>query len=692
MAVLLSPVGGVAGQFFDNNGNPLTGGKMYSYVAGTTTPQATYTSSAGTVAHSNPIILDAGGRVPGGEIWLTDGLQYKFVLKNANDVLIGTYDNIIGINSNFVNFLTETEVQTATAGQTVFTLTTMQYQPGTNNLTVYVDGVNQIDGSTYSYVETSSTVVTFTAGLHVGALVKFTTAQTLSTGVTDASLVTYQPPFIGGVDTTVENKLAQTVSVKDFGAVGDGVTDDTVAIQNAISSATANKNTLVFPAGTYALPSLTSALQFDLGVMSAVTSGNVTLDFSGTSAPGQYAIWLYSSLGYPTSHYQNTTHKFEGFVCKGAGDGGINGLLVYHPTYTSNCQFQINSSSFTEFNVNLYLEANAWRVSFNNCVFLNANTQNVTIGNGVNQGESVKFDHCLIGDGGDFTVSGSGTTLNLYSTSILNTPVLITGSSNIFNVYGGNLENPGSALAYQYINVAGFNNRVTLFGTPITINPTTWTDTLFAVSSGNTLSFVDVTWPDINNYNVAATVGYSEFVSGTGRVLATSSSHWPAGGGVKPTISHLNNSLYNGDFETGTTAGWTVTPYGTGGSTAVASATAKKFGTYGLLATSVAGGGINITQRQSCMPGQLVTVFAWIQLATATSGSPWNFVQTVFTSADGTTLATYGDGAISIGTWDQFGTSASKYAPVGTANVTLTLNVQPGGNVVYFDNIVMNIV
>ena len=101
MAVLLSPVGGVAGQFFDNNGAPLSGGKMYTYVAGTTTPQATYTSSSGITAHANPIVLDSGGRVPGGEIWLTDGLQYKFVLKTSTDVLIGTYDNVNGIpNSN----------------------------------------------------------------------------------------------------------------------------------------------------------------------------------------------------------------------------------------------------------------------------------------------------------------------------------------------------------------------------------------------------------------------------------------------------------------------------------------------------------------------------------------------------------------------------------------------------------------
>ena len=59
MAVNLSPVGGVAAQFFDNSGYPLTGGKLYSYVAGTTTNATTYTSSNGAAAHSNPIILDA---------------------------------------------------------------------------------------------------------------------------------------------------------------------------------------------------------------------------------------------------------------------------------------------------------------------------------------------------------------------------------------------------------------------------------------------------------------------------------------------------------------------------------------------------------------------------------------------------------------------------------------------------------
>ena len=123
MAVFLSPVGGVAAQFFTNTGAVLTGGKIYTYAAGTTTPATTYTTSGGSVAWTNPIVLDAAGRVSGsGEIWLADGVSYKFVLKDSNDVLIATYDNIIGIYASFSNFIANQEIQVATAGQTVFTL------------------------------------------------------------------------------------------------------------------------------------------------------------------------------------------------------------------------------------------------------------------------------------------------------------------------------------------------------------------------------------------------------------------------------------------------------------------------------------------------------------------------------------------------------------------------------------------
>jgi hypothetical protein len=161
-----------------------------------------------------------------GEIWLADGVQYKFVLKDANDVLIATYDNILGINASFSNFIANQEIQTATANQTVFTLAN-SYTPAANTLSVFVDGVNQYGpGAAYAYFETNSNTVTFVNGLHVGALVKFTTVQSLtSTQSTTAALVSYTPAGIGAVTTTVQTKLRETVSVADFGAVGDGVVE-----------------------------------------------------------------------------------------------------------------------------------------------------------------------------------------------------------------------------------------------------------------------------------------------------------------------------------------------------------------------------------------------------------------------------------------------------------------------------------
>lgn len=150
MAVYLSPIGGAGWQFFDNNGVPLSGGKLYTYAAGTTTPQATYTTSAGNVAHTNPIVLDSAGRVPsGGEIWLTFA-SYKFALYTSADVLIATYDNIRGngaseqIPENF----------TGTGSQTVFILAAAPYSE--NSTDVYINGVYQ-QKNTYVIVGTSLT-------------------------------------------------------------------------------------------------------------------------------------------------------------------------------------------------------------------------------------------------------------------------------------------------------------------------------------------------------------------------------------------------------------------------------------------------------------------------------------------------------------------------------------------------------
>lgn len=113
MTVNLSYLAGAGAQFFDNNGVPLGGGLLYTYSAGTTTQQATYTSSSGSVANSNPIVLDASGRVIN-EIWLTGGQTYKFVLQTASAVQIWSFDNISGIN-DFTSLLTQFSADTGSS-------------------------------------------------------------------------------------------------------------------------------------------------------------------------------------------------------------------------------------------------------------------------------------------------------------------------------------------------------------------------------------------------------------------------------------------------------------------------------------------------------------------------------------------------------------------------------------------------
>lgn len=81
-------------QFFDASGKPLAGGKVFTYQAGTTTPQATYVDSAGVIQNANPVILDAGGFA---QIWIA-GQAYKFVVQTSAGVQIRMADNVQGYN------------------------------------------------------------------------------------------------------------------------------------------------------------------------------------------------------------------------------------------------------------------------------------------------------------------------------------------------------------------------------------------------------------------------------------------------------------------------------------------------------------------------------------------------------------------------------------------------------------------
>lgn len=105
MALNLSPIANDA-PFLDANGNPLSGGLLYTYTAGSTTAQTTYTDSTGNTQNANPIVLNSNGYPSNGSsvvgVWLTAGVSYKFVLKTSGGTTVWTRDQISGINDTNV--------------------------------------------------------------------------------------------------------------------------------------------------------------------------------------------------------------------------------------------------------------------------------------------------------------------------------------------------------------------------------------------------------------------------------------------------------------------------------------------------------------------------------------------------------------------------------------------------------------
>ena len=210
-------------QFFASDGSFLVGGKLYTYAAGTTTPLATYTDSTGTTANTNPIILSVRGEA---NVWLGTSL-YKFVLKDSNDVLIWTVDNISSA---------EALANTVQA-----------------NLTNYINSVAASSGS---------------------SLVGFIQAGASATA------------------RTVQSKNRDIVNVKDFGAVGNGIVDDTAAIQAAINQiASRGGGEVIFDAGKYLI---TSRLNANVGVLlNGVVRTDVSANTngSGTTSAKPIIVW-----------------------------------------------------------------------------------------------------------------------------------------------------------------------------------------------------------------------------------------------------------------------------------------------------------------------------------------------------------------------------------------------------------------
>ena len=148
---------------------------------------------------------------------------------------------------------------------------TLGSDPATeNNTQVYIDGVyQQKDG--YSV---TGAVLTFSVAPPNLSTIEVMVVAILPIGSTSSDLVSYTPAGTGAVATTVQTKLRESVSVQDFGAVGDGTTDDTAAIILALNSGFKNIT------GNGLTYKVTSALTISA---SDITLQDMVLDTSATS-------------------------------------------------------------------------------------------------------------------------------------------------------------------------------------------------------------------------------------------------------------------------------------------------------------------------------------------------------------------------------------------------------------------------
>lgn len=233
--------------YFDSDGSPLEDGYIYFGAANQnpeTNPITVYWDSAYTQPALQPIRTSGGFTYRAGtpaNIYVST--DFSITVRDKNRRLV--YSKLLseGQTTAEVNLQYSTQAITATAAQTVFGLSTA-YTPGNNSLAVYHNGSRLIVGQ--DYTETTSTSITLAIGATAGDVLQFVTATPINPSSLGAAAVAYVPAGAGAVATNVQAKLRETVSLIDFGAVGDGVTDDTAAIQAAFN-AVSDGGSVYFP-------------------------------------------------------------------------------------------------------------------------------------------------------------------------------------------------------------------------------------------------------------------------------------------------------------------------------------------------------------------------------------------------------------------------------------------------------------
>lgn len=311
MSINISSFAGAGAQFFDANGVPLSGGLLYTYLAGTTTPATSYTSRAATANNTNPIVLDAAGRTPS-EIWFTGGLLYKFVLKSSTSVQIGSYDNIPAINdiSNVNNFITVAGTNTLTG---LATPTLIAYIAGAQ-FTFVAQNTNtgpvtlNIDTLGAKAVTKNGSTPLIAGDIQAGAVV----------------LVEYSGTGFQLLNPAILDKLLTSVKVANFNAESTNtyaVDTTTGAITATLPAAPVAGDYVTFTdyAKTFTTYNLTIAPN---GKKINASTSNVVLNVSGEAVSLVYIDATQGWLAYSGFLTNPTTNYFASYLVAAGGGGG----------------------------------------------------------------------------------------------------------------------------------------------------------------------------------------------------------------------------------------------------------------------------------------------------------------------------------------------------------------------------------
>lgn len=248
-------------RFWDNDGSLLAGGKVYIYLAGTSTLTNSYTDATGLVANTNPVILNAKGEA---SIW-TNGLVKINVLNSADVQVTGYPVDNVGPTEYFGSDGTATisAITTITSGY----LNKITILSGTT-YTVTLPSANTIqDGSKLTFKCTASGGITISRASTdtIGMSSTTVTSIIMNNGDTLTLISNGSNQWVvlngfiqsgsGSVGRTQNSKSAENKSVTDYGAVMNDNSAGAMALNAAaLAAAMAANKSVMIPLGILWLP------------------------------------------------------------------------------------------------------------------------------------------------------------------------------------------------------------------------------------------------------------------------------------------------------------------------------------------------------------------------------------------------------------------------------------------------------